>query len=160
MIIDLPDTNVSTVAHRLVDAREEGGAVALGRVLTLVIVSHHGLPDAAIEVANGASREHPMRVIVLVTQPDGAARLDAQIRVGSDAGASEVVVLRAWGPAAGNESSLVTGLLLPDAPIVVWWPDERPLRPGSSPLGRIAQRRITDVATVPYSPERPTQLGM
>lgn len=33
MIIDLPDTTVSQVAKQLVKVREEGGAVALGRVL-------------------------------------------------------------------------------------------------------------------------------
>ncbi|GGH34715.1 glucose-6-phosphate dehydrogenase assembly protein OpcA [Microbacterium album] len=158
MIIDLPDTTVSKVARQLVSTREEGGAVALGRVLTLVITSHRGLEESAIEAANDASREHPMRVIVLVTDPHGEARLDAQIRVGGDAGASEVVVLQAYGDAAGNESTLLTGLLLPDAPVVAWWPDEPPPRPGASALGRIAQRRITDTATAPYSSERLTQL--
>ncbi|WP_345750011.1 glucose-6-phosphate dehydrogenase assembly protein OpcA [Microbacterium rhizophilus] len=158
MIIDLPDTTVSKVARQLVDVREEGGAVALGRVLTLVIKSHRGFEEAAIEAANDASREHPMRVIVLVTDPEGDARLDAQIRVGSDAGASEVIVLQAYGDAAGNESTLLTGLLLPDAPVVAWWPDEPPQRPGASALGRIAQRRITDTATAPYSSDRLTHL--
>lgn len=158
MIIDLPDTTVSKVARQLIDTREEGGAVALGRVLTLVIKSNHRLSEDAIEAANDASREHPMRVIVLMTEPGGDARLDAQIRVGGDAGASEVVVLRAYGEAASNESTLLTGLLLPDAPVVAWWPDEPPVRPGSSALGRIAQRRITDTSTAPYTPDRLTQL--
>jgi glucose-6-phosphate dehydrogenase assembly protein OpcA len=34
--------------------------------------------------------------------------------------------------------------LLPDAPIVAWWPNEAPESPSKSPLGRIAHRRITD----------------
>ena len=42
MIIDLPDTTVSAISKKLVSVREEGGAVALGRVLTLIIVTHHG----------------------------------------------------------------------------------------------------------------------
>ncbi|KDA06213.1 OpcA protein [Microbacterium sp. CH12i] len=146
MIIDLPDTTVSQVAKQLVKVREEGGAVALGRVLTLIISARNGVAEAAIDAANDASREHPMRVIVLTTG-DGEARLDAQIRVGGDAGASEVVVLRAYGDAASNEESLVTGLLLPDAPVVAWWPEDAPENPASSPLGHIAQRRITDAAT-------------
>lgn len=160
MIIDLPDTTVSRIARQLVSVREEGGAVALGRVLTLVIKLPDGQDESAIEAANAASREHPMRVIVLVSDSSGSARLDAQIRVGGDAGASEVVVLRASGPAASNEESLVTGLLLPDAPVVTWWPDEPPSKPGSSPLGRIAQRRITDASTTPYAPDRITLLGV
>jgi glucose-6-phosphate dehydrogenase assembly protein OpcA len=89
VIIDLPDTTVSQVAKQLVKVREEGGAVALGRVLTLVISARNGVAEAAIDAANDASREHPMRVIVLTTG-DGKARLDAQIRIGGDAGASEV----------------------------------------------------------------------
>jgi len=151
MIVDLPDTTVSRIARSLVSVREEGGAVALGRVLTLVIATRSGLEENAIEAANDASREHPMRVIVLMTDPEGEPRLDAQIRVGGDAGASEVIVLRAHGDAASNEESLVTGLLLPDAPVVVWWPDSPPEHPADSALGRIAQRRITDAATRPFA---------
>ncbi|UWF76647.1 MULTISPECIES: glucose-6-phosphate dehydrogenase assembly protein OpcA [Microbacterium] len=158
MIIDLPDTTVSQVAKQLVKVREEGGAVALGRVLTLIIAARNGVAEAAIDAANDASREHPMRVIVL-TAGDGDARLDAQIRVGGDAGASEVVVLRAYGEAASNEESLVTGLLLPDAPVVAWWPEEAPTDVSASPLGRIAQRRITDAATSPDVRDRLALLG-
>ncbi|MDN3310725.1 glucose-6-phosphate dehydrogenase assembly protein OpcA [Microbacterium oryzae] len=160
MIIDLPDTSVSDIAKRLVSVREEGGAVALGRVLTLIIKSKRKLDEAVIDAANDASREHPMRVIVLVTDSRGEAKLDAEIRVGGDAGASEVVVLRAYGPAASNEETLITGLLLPDAPVVVWWPDEPPARPGKDALGRIAQRRITDTSTAPYAPDRLRQLDL
>ena len=92
MIVDLPDTTVSKIARSLVSVREEGGAVALGRVLTLVIVTTHGLQEEAIEAANDASREHPMRVLVVSTSPtptDDEARVDAQIRVGGDAGDEE-----------------------------------------------------------------------
>ena len=148
MIIDLPDTTVSQVAKQLVKVREEGGAVALGRVLTLVIAARNGVAESAIDAANDASREHPMRVIVLTTG-EGEPHLDAQIRVGGDAGASEVIVLHAYGAAASNAESLVTGLLLPDAPVVAWWPEEAPTDAAASPLGRIAQRRITDAATSP-----------
>jgi glucose-6-phosphate dehydrogenase assembly protein OpcA len=37
-------------------------------------------------------------------------------------------------------------LLLPDVPVVTWWPDEGPAVPKDDPLGRFAQRRITDAA--------------
>lgn len=158
MIIDIPDTTVSQVAKQLVKVREEGGAVALGRVLTLIITARNGVAEAAIDAANDASREHPMRVIV-VTTGEGEAKLDAQIRVGGDAGASEVVVLRAYGDAASNAESLVTGLLLPDAPVVAWWPSEAPTEAAASPIGRIAQRRITDAATTPDVRDRLSLLG-
>jgi glucose-6-phosphate dehydrogenase assembly protein OpcA len=146
MIVDLPDTTISAVSKALVKVREEGGAVALGRVLTLVISSAGRTDEEAIEAANEASREHPMRVIVLSTAPESATRLDAEIRVGGDAGASDVIVLHAGGDTASDPESLVTGLLLPDAPVVVWWPGEAPADPHDSPLGRIGPRRITDAA--------------
>jgi glucose-6-phosphate dehydrogenase assembly protein OpcA len=152
MIVELPNTTTSGISKALVKIREEGGAVALGRVLTLVIATRHGAEEEAIEAANDASREHPMRVIVLSTSPDDSpseSRLDAQIRVGGDAGASEVVVLRAYGETAKNEEGLVTGLLLADAPVVAWWPAEAPPIVSESPIGRMAQRRITDAAVQP-----------
>ncbi|RWZ61351.1 OpcA protein [Labedella populi] len=149
MIVDLPDTTISAVSKTLVTLREDGGAVALGRVLTLVIVSSDGEEEEAIEAANDASREHPMRVIVVcrVDASSSDPRLDAEIRVGGDAGASEVIILRAHGEAASNEESLVTGLLLPDAPVVAWWPSKPPQDVARSPIGAIAQRRITDSST-------------
>ncbi|MBN9240936.1 MAG: OpcA protein [Micrococcales bacterium 70-64] len=149
MIVDLPNTTTSAISKTLVKIREEGGAVALGRVLTLIISTELGEEEEAIEAANEASREHPMRIIVVSTGSDGKkseARVDAQIRVGGDAGAGEVVVVKAYGDAAGDQESLVTGLLLPDAPVVTWWPGAAPSDASQSPLGRIAQRRITDAA--------------
>lgn len=153
MIVDLPDTTTSQISKTLVKIREEGGVVALGRVLTLVIATAPNGEEEAIEAANDASREHPMRVIVVSTDPgqahDVPSRLDAEIRVGGDAGASEVIVLRVCGDAALDEESLVMGLLLPDAPIVTWWPGRAPVIPAEAPLGRIAHRRITDASTQP-----------
>uniref|UniRef100_UPI003D73C6DA glucose-6-phosphate dehydrogenase assembly protein OpcA n=1 Tax=Actinacidiphila sp. bgisy167 TaxID=3413797 RepID=UPI003D73C6DA len=42
--------------------------------------------------------------------------------------------------------SVVLPLLLPDAPVVVWWPEDAPANPAEDPLGRLAARRITDAA--------------
>ena len=147
MIIDLPSTTTAKVNAKLVDVREQGGAVALGRVLTLVIVTADGDAEVAIAAANEASREHPCRVIVLAKGArKAAARLDAQIRVGGDAGASEVVVLRLYGELADEAASCTVPLLLPDAPVVAWWPSEAPAVPAEDPIGRLATRRITDSA--------------
>jgi hypothetical protein len=95
VIVDLPSTTTADIAKRLVRLRADTGSMALSRVLTLLVVVDEGDADAAIETANDASRQHPCRIIVVVTgNRRGAARLDGQIRVGGDAGASEVVVLR------------------------------------------------------------------
>jgi glucose-6-phosphate dehydrogenase assembly protein OpcA len=148
MIVDLPSSTVSKVNKKLVELRETGGVLALGRVLTLVIVTDDGGSiETAIEAANSASREHPCRVIVLARgQRRAAARLDAQIRVGGDAGASEVVVLRGYGALAADEpgAGMVMPLLLPDAPVVAWWPGEAPACPSEDAIGRLANRRVTD----------------
>ena len=147
MIIDLPETTTAAINRRLVDLRDSGGAVALGRVMTLVLVTYDVRAEDAIRAANDASREHPCRVIVLVqANKRGATRLDGQIRVGGDAGASEVIVLRLYGPLANHGESVVIPFLLPDAPIVVWWPGPPPEVPAEDPLGRMAQRRITDAS--------------
>jgi glucose-6-phosphate dehydrogenase assembly protein OpcA len=148
MIVDLPSSNSSTVNKKLVELRESNGVLALGRVLTLVVVTDDGLSiEGAIEAANSASREHPCRVIVLARGARKAApRMDAQIRVGGDAGASEVIVLRGYGALADPEpgAGMVMPLLLPDAPVVAWWPHEAPAVPSEDAIGKLAQRRITD----------------
>ncbi|MFC0107091.1 glucose-6-phosphate dehydrogenase assembly protein OpcA [Kibdelosporangium aridum] len=149
MIIDMPTTNTAKVNAKIVELRQQGGAVALGRVLTLVIVTDDGeKTEEAIEAANEASREHPCRVIVVAKGArEAAPRLDAQIRVGGDAGASEVVVLRIYGELVEHGETCVIPLLLPDAPVVAWWPFESPEKPAEDPIGQLAHRRITDAAT-------------
>ena len=170
MIVTLPDTSTTAVDKRLLQMRDEGGAVALGRVLTLVIVACEQDIEMAVTAANDASHEHPCRVIVVVTSQQGQpgpasatapetvaevapetvpARLDAEIRVGSDSGASEVIILRVQGPPAGQLDAVIMPLLVPDAPICVWWPRHAPHDTAHDPLGRMAQVRITDSALAP-----------
>lgn len=147
MIVDLPDTTTNAVNKRITSLREEGGAITLGRVLTLVVApDSEAILEDAIEAAVGASREHPCRIIVVVPIDRSApeARLDGQLRVGGDAGAGEVVVLKTAGPLADHASSVVLPFLLPDTPVVAWWPGTAPAVPAQDPLGRLAIRRITD----------------
>ena len=59
MIVDLPDTTTSKISKEIMALREQGGVIALGRVLTLVVLTRSGLEEEAIEAANQASREHP-----------------------------------------------------------------------------------------------------
>ena len=147
MIVDLPDTTTNDLNKRITTLREEGGAITLGRVLTLVIAPDtEDIVEDAIEAAVGASREHPCRIIVVVPHDRLASepRLDGQLRVGGDAGAGEVVVLRTSGPLAAHASSVVLPFLLPDTPVVAWWPGAAPAIPAKDALGRLAIRRITD----------------
>lgn len=151
MIVDLPSTSSTEVNKRLVTMRQDVGALALSRVLTLVVVvDAEDEAEAAVALAGEASHQHPCRIVTVVTgNRRGAARMDAQIRVGGDAGASEIVLLRLYGPLAGQARSVVIPLLLPDSPVVVWWPGTPPKDPASDPIGQMAQRRITDLARAP-----------
>jgi glucose-6-phosphate dehydrogenase assembly protein OpcA len=154
MIVDLPDTTTNALNKKITALREEGGAITLGRVLTLVVAPDtEDLVEDAIEAAVAASREHPCRIIVVVPQDRLATdpRLDGQLRVGADAGAGEVVVLRIAGPLSNHANSVVLPFLLPDTPVVAWWPGTAPAIPAEDPLGRLAIRRITD-ATAAQDP--------
>jgi glucose-6-phosphate dehydrogenase assembly protein OpcA len=135
----------------LVRLRQDVGAMTLARVLTLVIVAKTDTEaDEAIEAANDASRQHPCRILALVgAEASGATRLDAQIRVGGDAGAGEVVVLRLHGALTGHGDSVLIPLLLADSPVVAWWPKDAPADVAQSAIGQMAQRRITDSAEAP-----------
>jgi glucose-6-phosphate dehydrogenase assembly protein OpcA len=148
LIVDLPNTTTAAVNRRLIQLRHDVGAMALGRVLTLVIVADDAdEADRAIEGANDASRQHPCRIIALIHgSKSGANRLDAQIRVAGDAGAGEVLVLRLSGPLAEHGDSVLIPLLLADSPVVAWWPKEAPANVSESAIGLMALRRITDAA--------------
>jgi len=148
MIIPMYDTTADAIAEKLVAIRREGGVVALSRVLTLLVPVGAGQAEMAIKAANAASMEHPCRVIVLVERDaSGEPTLDAEVRIGGDAGASEVVVLRLRGSLVDQKNSLVTPLLLPDVPVVTWWPDRLPDCPIDMPLGELADHRVTDSRT-------------
>lgn len=146
MIVPLPNTTTSAILKALQRAREEGGAVALGRVLTLVITTTDDKSEKVIAAANEASREHPMRIIVInnVSDADQTVPLNAELRLGGDAGASEVIILNASDALVGDPQGLINGLLLPDAAMVAWWPDAAPRRMSETSLGRVAGHRIAD----------------
>lgn len=146
MIVELPDTSTAAISKELIKVHDSGGAFTSGRVLTLLVCTDEGEPtEGAIEAANGASHEHPCRVIVLSCgDRDAPNRLDAQIRVGGDAGASEVVVLHLYGELADHGESVVIPFMLPDTPVVTWWPGRGPENPAADPIGQLGKRRITD----------------
>ncbi|OBF46832.1 glucose-6-phosphate dehydrogenase assembly protein OpcA [Mycobacterium sp. 852002-50816_SCH5313054-b] len=147
MIVDLPDTTTTAVNKKLSELREKVGAVTMGRVLTLIIApDSEAVLEESLAAANAASHEHPSRIIVTMRGDPYAdeARLDAQLHAGGDTGASEVVILTLSGPLSGHASSVVIPFLLPDIPVVAWWPDIAPAEPAQDPLGKLAIRRITD----------------
>jgi glucose-6-phosphate dehydrogenase assembly protein OpcA len=160
MKIDLTDTTASKINKALVQGRRAIGTPAVGMVLTMVIVTDEENAYDAIKAAEEASHEHPSRTLVVIKRLARTPRdrtnshLDAEVRVGADAGTGETVVLRTYGEVSDHADSVVLPLLLPDAPVVVWWPAEAPANPAKDPLGALAQRRITDL----YAVENPIQV--
>ncbi|MEU6395207.1 glucose-6-phosphate dehydrogenase assembly protein OpcA [Streptomyces sp. NPDC046939] len=159
MKIDLTDTTSSKINKALVKARRAVGTPAVGMVLTLVIVTDEENAYDALKAANEASREHPSRTLVVIKRVSRSprdrtkSRLDAEVRVGVEAGTGETIVLRLYGEIIDHAQSVVLPLLLPDAPTVVWWAVDAPLDPAKDPLGALAQRRVTDT----YAAEEPIE---
>ncbi|NEA99550.1 glucose-6-phosphate dehydrogenase assembly protein OpcA [Streptomyces sp. SID13726] len=160
MKIDLTDTTASKINKALVQGRRAIGTPAVGMVLTMVIVTDEENAYDAIKAAEEASHEHPSRTLVVIKRHARTARdrmaskLDAEVRVGADAGTGETVILRTYGEVSDHADSVVLPLLLPDAPVVVWWPVDAPQNPAKDPLGALAQRRITDL----YAVENPLEV--
>ncbi len=157
MNLDLPDCDTRDISKALVRLRGESGAITLGRVMTLVIIASAGNAEEALDAATYASRRHPCRILTLVRRGGrGAARMDAQVRIGDDAGLSEVVVMQLRGELADHGEAVVTPLLLPDSPVVAWWPGDPGADVAESPIGAMAHRRITD-ASLSRSPRQSLQ---
>lgn len=146
MIIDLANTSTRKIQDALTATRHRLGGPATGKVLTLIVVTDEAAQYDAIRAATETAREHPCRVLgVIVRGREQESRFDAEVRVG-ETGPGETVLLRMYGQLADHADSVVRPLLVPDTPVVTWWPGEPPARPGDEELGAIAQRRVTDAA--------------
>ncbi|MGO1402688.1 MAG: glucose-6-phosphate dehydrogenase assembly protein OpcA [Flaviflexus sp.] len=148
MILHLSSTTSADVAAELDHLRDKFGSLTLGKVLTLIVVARKNESiEAALDAADAASLSHPCRIIAYLpdTQADvNEASLGAELRVGGEAGVSEIIILRPLGGAGANPTSLLLPLLLPEAPVVVWWSEDAPANPAEHPIGRLANRRITN----------------
>lgn len=155
MRTELTDTTSSKIDRALLAARRAVGSPTMGLVLTLVVVTDEENAYDSVRAASEASREHPCRIIAVIRRTargphrQRQSRLDAELRVGSDAGSGEIVLLRLHGELTSQAGSVVLPLLVPDAPVVAWWPADAPADPARDDLGRLAQRRITDAQAAP-----------
>jgi glucose-6-phosphate dehydrogenase assembly protein OpcA len=104
-------------------------------VLTLVCVCNDPRDaDAAGEVVRKLASNHPARVILVIAERDGKpdgvdADLSLECSAVGDADqiCAETVRLLVRGEPALHLSSVVTPLLLPDVPVVLWLADATPL---------------------------------
>ena len=124
------------------------GSPATGMVLTMLILTDEEYASDATDAAVMSARQHPMRILTLIPRPGrGPDQIDAQVMVGGDDGPGEVAIMRLRGDRAAHANSLVIPLLLSDTPVVAWWPADPPPVPADDPIGKHAQRRITDLST-------------
>ena len=148
-MIELLDTTSSEIAAEFLRARRRAGSPAMGMVMTLVFVVDAEAADEAMETARSASREHPARVLgVILGDGRGSGQVDAKVGIGSG-WTGETALIHLTGPVTKHPESVVLPLLLPDSPVVVWWPGQAPDEPACDPLGKLARRRITDAAEAP-----------
>ena len=153
-MIDLTDTTASAIAAEFVRARRRSGSPAMGMIMTLVVVVDEEGAEEAMTAARAASREHPARILGLVLgDRRGTSQVDAQVGIGSGM-SGERAIIRLSGEVTRHAQSVVLPLLLPDSPVVVWWPSAAPDDPAADPIGSLARRRITDAASVPSSKGR------
>lgn len=142
----LTDTTTSVVRAELLRSSQQLGGLTAGVVLNLIIMTDESAQYDAVSAASQAGREHPCRVLVVIPRNHRpASKLDAQITVGEEA-SGQTVVLRMHGELVSHADSVVTSLLMPDTPVVVWWPGAAPQSPATDSVGLLAQRRITDSA--------------
>ena len=161
-MIRLENTSGGAVAAAIHQERHRLGAPTSGMVLTLLIMADEETQADATDGAVTAARQHPMRILTLIGRPDSRqTQLDAEIRVGGDDGPGEVALLRLRNELANYPNSVAVPLLLPDTPVVAYWPGESPDVPSDSLIGRHAQRRITDASFIedPYLALRVRQAG-
>jgi glucose-6-phosphate dehydrogenase assembly protein OpcA len=147
-MIELTDTNASEIAAAFVRDRIKAGSPAMGMVLTLIVVVDEEQADDAMAAARAASHEHPARVLgVILGDARGIPHMHAQVGIGQG-WTGETAVIRLRGEVVKHADSVVLPLLLPDSPVAIWWATDAPTDPAADSLGRLAQRRITDAASV------------
>ena len=147
MIIDLAETTTDRIheAHPAGpaaarrpgqrDGADAGHRDRRGRAVRRGAVGQRGGPRAPVPGARG---DHPA---ARGRRPGWTRRSGS-----ASPGPGEVVLLRMYGALGEHADSVVTPLLMPDTPVVTWWPGTPPDVPSRSPLGALAQRRITDAA--------------
>jgi glucose-6-phosphate dehydrogenase assembly protein OpcA len=128
-------------------------------VLNLVIMTDEADQYDAMRAATHAGREHPCQILGVIARAGRRPRrLDAEVTVGENM-PGQTVLLRIQGELNEHVDSVITPLLVPDTPVVIWWPGKAPEAPAADALGVLGQRRITDAAADEEPRERLLRLS-
>lgn len=147
MTLYFENTTAADINASIGRERHRIGATATGMVLTLVVMADEVIQSDATGAAVYSAREHPCRILIVIPRAGrGHAQLDAEISVGDPGAPGETIKLRLRGPLSKEPASVVLPLLVPDTPVVAWWPSAAPAVPAAHEVGQFAKRRITDAA--------------
>ncbi|TPF93528.1 OpcA protein [Bifidobacterium sp. UTBIF-68] len=107
-----------------------------------------GATDGATDGASADTGAKPMEKTdnpaVDLTDGPAGSNLNAQVRFGADAGAGEIIILRPRNGLINHPDTMVIPLLVPDVPVVAWWPTNPPSNPSKDLMGAMARSRLTD----------------
>ena len=119
------------------------------------LIALHAETLRAGEVVERMASRHPTRAIVLVGDPDGPARIEADLSLSCSATGGqqvcmELVRLEVGGESARHLRSVVGPLLLPDVPAHLWVVGAAPLTQALSPDAlELCERIIVDSDAYP-----------
>lgn len=142
MITTIKGTTSAGIQSAISEIRQTLGA-ASGMVFTLLVLPQPRDLDEVMDACLEAGREHPSRIIVATDGSSRSDRMDAEIQVGEGL-PGEVITLKFHGELAAHKESVLLPLLLPDSPVIAWWPGQSPAHPSQDAVGALASRRITD----------------
>ncbi|MDO5534355.1 MAG: glucose-6-phosphate dehydrogenase assembly protein OpcA [Propionibacteriaceae bacterium] len=142
MITTLKDTTSAQIQNAITKARQSVGA-ASGMVFTLLAIPAADEYDDVFDACVEAGREHPSRIIIATDGSTRTERLDAELHIGDEI-PGEVIALKFHGELMHHKTSAMLPLLLPDSPVIAWWPSAAPVSVSEDRIGQLAVRRITD----------------
>ena len=134
------------------EAAEHAAAEARASVLNLIAVvgSERQLTEVS-HTLDALSVTNPSRTLILLAQHDrSVGKLEAEVsaQTRTESGhrvTTERVLLHAHGEVAAHLASLVTPLLIPDLPVVLWWPGRPDFdNPLFDDLCELADRLVVD----------------
>jgi glucose-6-phosphate dehydrogenase assembly protein OpcA len=110
------------------EAAEHAAAEARASTITLVAVARSSAEERRVsQTLARMSVHHPSRTLILLAQEDrSSAKLEATISSFTDESSgrqifNEQVLIHAHGQVAEHLASIVSPLLVPDLPVMLWW---------------------------------------
>ena len=144
MTIRLENTDARQINETLLRLRKEGQTPS-GQVLTLVVNTPAQDAQRAMTEALDAAALHPSRMLIAIRGLDNEAGLNAELQPSTSA--SEMITLEFSGDVDAHAESVLLPLLLPELPVVIWWPSKAPASLTNRDLRALTNRLIVDSST-------------